>query len=77
LNSDYHAQLSLNLVSNEHLVWNMDGGKKPSKRFGNLVRSPETGLNDMLVHHQEQVQDFIVERSEARGRRTVQAAQED
>lgn len=63
------SQLSLNIISDTHLVWNIDAGKKPSKRFGNLVRSHKTSLNDILVQHQTQVQSFISERSEARGRR--------
>lgn len=69
----------MNFVSNEHLVWKIEGGKKPSKRFGNLVRSPKMYLNNMLVHHKEQVQEFILGRSEAlaTGKRTVQAAQEE
>lgn len=52
------TQHSLNFVSNNHLVWDIDR-KKPSKRFGNLVRSPASKLNDMLGQHQDEVQEFI------------------
>lgn len=54
-------QHSLNFVSNNHLVWDIDR-KKPSKRLGNLVRSPESTLNDMLIKHQEEAQEFILAR---------------
>ena len=55
------TQHSLNFVSNNHLVWEIDR-KKPSKRFGNLIRSPESRLNDMLIKHQEEAQEFILAR---------------
>lgn len=55
----YALQHSLNIVGNNHLVWDISGTKKPSKRFGNLAKSQVHGLNDMLVQHREGVQDFI------------------
>ena len=60
--SKWYRAHSLNFVANNHLVWDIDGSKKPSKRFGNLVRSPVNGLNDMLGQHQEEVQGFIMRR---------------
>ncbi|KAL2041750.1 hypothetical protein N7G274_005534 [Stereocaulon virgatum] len=59
--SKWYKTHSLNYVSNNHLVWDIDR-KKPSKRFGNLVRSSASKLNDMLGQHQEEVQDFILAR---------------
>lgn len=60
--SKWYRANSVNFVANNHLVWDIDGSKKPSKRFGNLVRSPVNGLNDMLRQHQEEVQGFITRR---------------
>ena len=60
--SKWYRAHSVNFVANNHLVWDIDGSKKPSKRFGNLVRSPVNGLNDMLGQHQEEVQGFITGR---------------
>lgn len=54
-------QHSLNFVSNNHVVWGIDR-KKPSKRFGNLIRSPKSRLNDMLIKHQDEAQEFILAR---------------
>ena len=60
--SKWYRANSVNFVANNHLVWDIDGSKKPSKRFGNLIRSPVNGLNDMLAQHQEEVQGFITRR---------------
>lgn len=60
--SKWYRANSINFVANNHLVWDIDGSKKPSKRFGNLVRSPVNGLNKMLGQHQEEVQGFIARR---------------
>ncbi len=60
--SKWYRANSVNFVANNHLVWDIDGSKKPSKRLGNLVRSPVNGLNDMLRQHQEEVQGFITRR---------------
>ena len=60
--SKWYRANSLNFVANNHLVWDIDSTKKPSKRFGNLVRSPVSGLNDMLIQHQKEVQGFIARR---------------
>ena len=60
--SKWYRANSVNFVANNHLVWDIEGSKKPSKRFGNLIRSPVNGLNDMLGQHQEEVQGFITRR---------------
>ena len=67
----------MNFISNDHLVWKIEGGKKPSKRFGNLIRSPKVHMGNMLVYHMAQVQAFILTRSEARKKMRVLAAQDE
>lgn len=54
----WYKQNSLNFVSHNHLAWSIDK-QKSTKRYGNLVRSPAEGLNDMLMTHEDHVQKFI------------------
>ena len=37
--------------------------RKPSKRFGNLIRSTKGGLHDMLVEHKGEVEEWISKRT--------------
>ncbi|MCJ1304776.1 Histone deacetylase hda1 [Hypocenomyce scalaris] len=63
--SKWYYKNSLVFVADNHLVWSPDGplaGKKSTKRYGAFIRSPKVGLNEMLVVHQQQVQQFILQR---------------
>ncbi len=62
----WYKQHSLNFVANNHLVWDMENPRKASKRYGTLVRSSKTGLNEMLTQHQAAVQAFIMSRINGR-----------
>lgn len=62
LELQFEMQSSRVFVANNHLVWALPAQRKPSKRFGTLIRSPVKGLNDMMRLHQNEVQDFILER---------------
>ena len=53
------VQHSLNFVAANHLVWEMEPPKKRSKRYGNLVKSPAKGLDNMLAEHHATVQQLI------------------
>lgn len=58
-------QNSLVYVSHTHGVWNnVEGRRKPSKRYGRLIRSPKTGLSEMLVYHKKDVFEWIESRIE-------------
>lgn len=35
-----------------------------SKRYGKLIQSPTTGLSEMLLHHKQDVFDWIAERAD-------------
>lgn len=37
----------------------LSNGRKPSKRYGRLFKSPKTGLNEMLLHHKMEVAEWI------------------
>ncbi|KAL8944947.1 MAG: hypothetical protein Q9216_000108 [Gyalolechia sp. 2 TL-2023] len=56
--SKWYKQNSLVYLSANHQMWN--GDRKPSKRFGNVKRSEvDTGVNDMLECHREEVVEFV------------------
>lgn len=38
--------------------------RRPSKRYGALVKSPVSGLNEMLEEHKEAVFEWISERAD-------------
>lgn len=42
----------------------METRKKPSKRYGQLIQSPTTGLSEMLMRHKEEVFKWIEERAD-------------
>ena len=58
----FPLQNSLVIVSNIHGIWGQNG--RPSKRYGQLVQSPKTDLNEMLDEHKEEVFEWISERAD-------------
>ncbi|KAL1964360.1 hypothetical protein VTN77DRAFT_7045 [Rasamsonia byssochlamydoides] len=61
--SRWYKDNSLVFVSHTHGVWNnVEGRRRPSKRYGRLLRSPKAGLSEMLVHHKNEVFDWIESR---------------
>ncbi|KAL4951273.1 hypothetical protein BDW69DRAFT_186526, partial [Aspergillus filifer] len=61
--SRWYKDNSLVYVSHAHGLWK-NAGKKPSKRYGNLLESPKAGLSEMLMHHKGEVCEWIEERCE-------------
>ncbi|KAL4795013.1 hypothetical protein BDV19DRAFT_179123 [Aspergillus venezuelensis] len=61
--SRWYKDNSLVYVSHAHGLWK-NAGKKPSKRYGNLLESPKAGLSEMLMHHKSEVCAWIEERCE-------------
>lgn len=52
-------------VSNNHAVW-MDAAQEKKvrkKRFGTVIRSPETTLDAMMYRHFSEVQEYITDRA--------------
>lgn len=60
-------QNSLLIMPPTHGVFHLTAPKKPSKRFGTLVKSEENNLGNMLVAHQEGVKEFIEQKMAAKG----------
>ncbi|KAL5340649.1 hypothetical protein BJX70DRAFT_360823 [Aspergillus crustosus] len=61
--SRWYRDNSLVFVSHSHGVWKTPG-RKPSKRYGQLLESPKGGLSEMLMHHKEKVFEWIENRVE-------------
>ncbi|KAJ6110855.1 histone deacetylase [Penicillium sp. IBT 16267x] len=53
--SKWYRENSLVFVSHKHGVWE----HKPSKRYGNLRKSPQATISDMLAEHKEEAFDWI------------------
>ncbi|KAJ5837143.1 Histone deacetylase superfamily [Penicillium robsamsonii] len=62
--SKWYRENSLVFVSNSHGVWNDKDRKPLSKRYGQVVRSPKSNLNEMLDEHKEEVYKWISERAD-------------
>lgn len=63
--SHWYKMNSRVFVSNNHAVW-MDAAQEKKvrkKRFGTVVRSPESTLNSMMHRHLVEVQEYIRERA--------------
>ena len=59
----FGVQNSLIFVSHLHSVWmHADNSKKPSKRYGRLIRSEKKGLNEMLLAHMGHVTERMLGR---------------
>ncbi|THC89821.1 hypothetical protein EYZ11_010730 [Aspergillus tanneri] len=69
--SRWYKDNSLVFVSHTHGVWNGDTRRKPSKRYGHLIESPKVGLSEMLMHHKNEVFEWIQERADGREREEV------
>ncbi|OOF96755.1 hypothetical protein ASPCADRAFT_129826 [Aspergillus carbonarius ITEM 5010] len=63
--SRWYKDNSLVFVSHTHGVWNsVETRRKPSKRYGQLVQSPKASLSEMLMHHKDEVYQWISERAD-------------
>ena len=59
----FSIQNSLVFVSNSHGIW-ATPDRRSSKRYGQLVHSPKSDLNEMLDEHKEEVYKWISERAD-------------
>ncbi|KAL4782762.1 hypothetical protein BJX76DRAFT_277708 [Aspergillus varians] len=60
--SRWYKNNSLVYVSYAHGLWK--NPRKPSKRYGHLLESPRAGLSEMLMHHKNEVFEWIENRVE-------------
>ncbi|KAL4747341.1 hypothetical protein BDW72DRAFT_182965 [Aspergillus terricola var. indicus] len=60
--SRWYRDNSLVFVSKAHGVWKSD--RKATKRYGKLIQSPREGLSEMLMHHKDEVFQWIEDRIE-------------
>ncbi|KAJ5517621.1 Histone deacetylase class II [Penicillium expansum] len=61
--SKWYRENSLVFVSNSHGIW-ATPDRRSSKRYGQLVHSPKSDLNEMLDEHKEEVYKWISERAD-------------
>ncbi|KAF7585373.1 Histone deacetylase hda1 [Aspergillus hancockii] len=63
--SRWYKDNSLVFVSHTHGVWNpAENRRKPSKRYGHLIQSEKSELSEMLMHHKNEVFQWIEERAD-------------
>lgn len=61
-------------MAHTHLAWDPSRVRKLRKKYGNLVKSPRSNLNEMLAEHQQEVFDLLL--SETEEWRTTQRQKE-
>ncbi|EAA59664.1 hypothetical protein AN8042.2 [Aspergillus nidulans FGSC A4] len=66
--SRWYRDNSLVFVSKAHGVWKSD--RKATKRYGKLIQSSREGLSDMLMHHKDEVFQWIEDRIEPESEET-------
>lgn len=57
----WYRDTSTIFVAENHYIWEKAKTKAPSKRWGTLVQSPKTEIQEMLQLHRQQVIDEIME----------------
>ncbi len=64
-----------------HAAWDPERHRKPRKKYGHLLKSPYTNLNEMLAEHRTKVTDLLNKETEEwrreRKRREKQDAADD
>lgn len=70
--SHWYRTNSRVFVSNSHACWLDPAHEKKvrKKRFGMVIRSPETSLVGMMRHHTQEVQQYILSRTAGGGETT-------
>ncbi|KAK7182955.1 histone deacetylase [Paraphaeosphaeria sporulosa] len=63
--ADWYYTHSKLFVQNNHLCWDPNRARKPRKKWGKLIRSEHTTIDDMLAEHKEEVQQYLLEKKEA------------
>ena len=57
----YYQKRSRIFVNEHHPVWDPARGKRPSKKFGKLIRSEYQSIGKMMWEHREEVESFLME----------------
>lgn len=61
----WYSQHSRIFVANDHHVWDPNRTRKLRKKYGNLVRSNYTALEEMVVGHRDEVFEMLLDEKEA------------
>jgi histone deacetylase 6 len=57
-----HIKHTLVFVASDHHVWDPTRQRKLRKKYGNLRKSPQRGLNHMLTEHFEDVKSLLLQK---------------
>lgn len=60
--SSWYYSHSMIFVKNSHFVWDPSRQRKMRKKLGNLIKSSQDTLDDMLEQHLEEVQELLLEK---------------
>ncbi|GAB7352903.1 hypothetical protein MBLNU459_g3492t1 [Dothideomycetes sp. NU459] len=60
----WYRDVSLIFVAENHYIWEKAKTKAPSKRWGTLVQSPKTEIQEILEYHRDRVKEEIMELTE-------------
>ncbi|KAJ5104326.1 histone deacetylase Hda1 [Penicillium alfredii] len=63
--SKWYRENSLVFVSSTHGLWVNTERKQHLRRYGGLVKSPSSGLSEMMAQHKDRVFDWLAERADA------------
>ncbi|KAJ4347879.1 Histone deacetylase hda1 [Didymosphaeria variabile] len=58
--ASWYESHSMIFVQNDHLCWDPSRGHKRRKKWGKLIRSEHVKLDDMLMQHKEEVQQYLL-----------------
>lgn len=61
--SDWYRKHSMVFVSEDHACWDPSRQRKNMKKYGALVRSPTTNLNEMLMEHKGEVFGHLLQQT--------------
>ncbi|KAF1970095.1 hypothetical protein BU23DRAFT_214609 [Bimuria novae-zelandiae CBS 107.79] len=63
--ADWYYTHSKIFVQRDHLCWEPSRARKQRKKWGRLIRSEHTQIDDMLVQHQDEVRGYLKEKKDA------------
>lgn len=52
-------------VQNDHLCWDPSRARKHRKKWGKLIRSEHTQIDEMLARHKDEVYEYLLEKKDA------------
>ncbi|KAF7846549.1 hypothetical protein BT93_L4171 [Corymbia citriodora subsp. variegata] len=73
----WYRDISMIFVAENHFIWEKAKTKAPSKRWGTLVQSPHSEIQEMLSYHKDRVEESMLELTEDWRARRISSASAD